>query len=287
MRNIWYHPYCFHENTTSISDISPTIFDITVSVSVSSHPLYPWHHNKYRSHHISHMYDIIPILNEITFTIYGIKAQYLWHHNCCIHDIRYPLYNITSTVYDISTPIPMTWHPLYLCHHTQFVFFIKPSIHMTSQPLYIWHHMHYIWHHIHSLGHHTTLFLTSHPLYLTSCPLYLSYHTHPIDDITATICMISHPVYVWHHIHISMTWYPLCMTSQNCVFMTPHSAYVWYHLHYRERHIHSITQNHSIYDVTSTSGMTSHPLYLCDHNLSKDIIPTFVWHQTHYICDII
>lgn len=69
------------------------------------------------------------------------------------------------------------------------------------------------------------------------------------------------------------------MTSQHCVLMTPHLAYV---------------SNHSVYDVTSTSGMISHPLYqtsrplyLCHHNLSTDITPTCVWHHTHYICDII
>ena len=51
---------------------------------------------------------------------------------------------------------------------------------------------------------------------------------------------------------------------------------------------------HSIYDVTSTSGrttqplyQTSHPLYLCHYNFSTDITPTFVWHHTHYMCDII
>ena len=32
---------------------------------------------------------------------------------------------------------------------------------------------------------------------------------------------------------------------------------------------------------------TSHPLYLSHHNISTDIIPTFVWHHTHYMCDII
>ena len=72
--------------------------------------------------------------------------------------------------------------------------------------------------------------------------------------------------------------------------MTPHSAYVWHFLHYRWHHIHSITPNHSIYDVNSTSGMTSHPshpLYLCHHNLSTDIAPTLVWHHTHSMCDII
>ena len=72
--------------------------------------------------------------------------------------------------------------------------------------------------------------------------------------------------------------------------MTPHSSYVWHHLHYRWHNMHSITPNHSIYDVTSTSGMTkhpSHPLYLCHHNLPTDITPTLLWHHTNYICDII
>ena len=71
---------------------------------------------------------------------------------------------------------------------------------------------------------------------------------------------------------------------------TPH---IWHHLHCRWHHIHSITPNLSIYDVTSTSGMASHPpyqtsslLYLCHHNLSTDITPTLVWHHTHLLCDI-
>ena len=114
--------------------------------------------------------------------------------------------------------------------------------------------------------------------------------------------MISQPPYVWSHIQyicdilstIFMTSYPLCKTTQHCVWLIPHSAYVWHPLHYRWYNIHSITRNHSIYDVTYTSGMishplyqTSHPLYLCHHNLSADIVPTFVWHHTHYMGDII
>ena len=114
--------------------------------------------------------------------------------------------------------------------------------------------------------------------------------------------MMSQTPYVWSHIQytcdilstIFMTSYPLCMTTQHCVWLIPHSAYVWHHLHYRWYHINSITPSHSIYDVTSTLGMTSHPLYqtshplyLCHHNLSTVIIPSFVWHHTHYMCDII
>ena len=98
-------------------------------------------------------------------------------------------------------------------------------------------------------------------------------------DILSTIFMIS---------------YPLCMTSQPCVMITPHSAYAWHHLCYRKRHIHSITPSHNLYDFTSTSGMTSHPLYqtlhqhyLCHHNLSTASTLNFVRQHTHYICDII
>ena len=76
--------------------------------------------------------------------------------------------------------------------------------------------------------------------------------------------------------------------------MTPHSARVWHPWHCRWHRILSITPNHSIYDVTSTSGITSHPLYqtlhpvyLCHHNLSTDITTTFEWHHTHLLCDII
>ena len=84
------------------------------------------------------------------------------------------------------------------------------------------------------------------------------------------------------------------MTSQHSVLMTPHSAYAWHPLHCRWHRIHTITAKHSIYYVTSTSGMTSQPLYqilhqlyLSHHNLSTDITLSFVWCHNHYICDII
>ena len=131
---------------------------------------------------------------------------------------------------------------------------------------------------------------------------YIRHCVHSICVITATLSMISQPLYVWYHIQymwdilstIFMTSYQLCMTAQTCVLIIPHSAYLWHHLHYRRCHIHCITPSHNLYDFTSTSGITSHPLYqtshqlyLCHHNLSTDITPTFVWHHTHYMCDII
>ena len=140
----------------------------------------------------------------------------------------------------------------------------------------------------------TPLYLTSHPLYLTLGSLYLCHHTHSINDITANICMISHPVYMWHNIHyiydiiptmynitilcVDDTTLGMCMTS----FELQKTSHPLYH-----------TKPQYLF-VTSTSGMTSHPLYqtshslyLCHHYLSTDITPSFVWHQTHYIYDII
>ena len=138
------------------------------------------------------------------------------------------------------------------------------------------------------------LYMTSHPLYLNSRPLYLCHHTHSIDDITANICMIGHLVYVWDPIHyIYGIILSMCDIITLCVDDTTLGIYMR-SLNFRWRHIHSIKTNHTIHDVTSTSGMTSHPfyqtlnpLYLCHHNLCTDITATFVWHHTHYLCDII
>ena len=98
-------PYCFHDNTTTIHDISPTIFDITTTVSVSSHR---WNTHLYwcislsvtskqvcKSSHLA-PYGIIPNLHHMKFTLYDINDHVLWHHKHSIHDIRSPLYDITS-----------------------------------------------------------------------------------------------------------------------------------------------------------------------------------------------
>ena len=106
-------PILFHENKTTLTGISPTLFDITATASVWAHPLYQCLHNYYGSIHTCHTYDIIHTLHHTKFSLYDINRQYLEHHKHCIHDIRSPIYDITSTVYDISSPIPVTSQPLY------------------------------------------------------------------------------------------------------------------------------------------------------------------------------
>ena len=103
----------FHENKTTIRGISPTVFDITATASVWSYLLYQCLHNNYASLHTCNTYYIIQTLHHIKFRIYDINHQYLGHHKHCIHDIRSPIYDITSTVCDISSPMPATPQPLY------------------------------------------------------------------------------------------------------------------------------------------------------------------------------
>ena len=82
------------------------------------------------------------------------------------------------------------------------------------------------------------------------------------------------------------------------MLMTKHSAYVWHPLHCRWQCTHSITPNHSIYDVISTSGRKTQPLYqksthcsyvitsspLTSHPLLYDITPSlFVTSYELYI----
>ena len=230
------------------------------------------------------------------------QCLYLWHHTLYVYDIS-TLYGIrhsvmTTQIFCNFTATILTSHPLYLCHHTQWIIFIKGSVWMISQPLSVWHQTHYMWHHIHNLGHHTTLCMTSGPLYLTSIPLYLCHHTHPIDDITATIYMTSHPVDRWHHIHyiydiistkydiktlhvddatlsICMTYFALQMSTQTLYHTKP--QYLWYHIHL------SHENTAPVLDIAPTVSMSSehdrwHLTYFC-----MTWHPPSGWHHMNYI----
>ena len=91
-------------------DIKSTVSDLTSTVSVSSHPFCWWYHTNYISVITS------TIIHEIISIVYDMTAT-VWHHNHCIHDIRVPTYDITSRVYDISNPIPVTSQILCLRIH--------------------------------------------------------------------------------------------------------------------------------------------------------------------------
>ena len=140
------------------------------------------------------------------------------------------------------------------------------------------------------------------------------YHIHCIDDITPTVFMRSHPLYMttsyplytttyslylYHHSHCICVshplfpWYPtLCMND-----ITPTICLTSYTL-YKASLPHFMTSQNIIYDITCTVIMTSlpwyltlYPLYLCHHNLTiYTLWPTvcmtsqqlYVWHFMHY-----
>ena len=135
------HTQCVYENTATISGIAPTISDITWTVSLSSHPLYKWHHTT---------------LFMTSHPCIWYHFHWLWHHiyyTCdshCSCDITptmfitsYPLYRTPHTLcmkaqlYLPSHPLYLISHPLYLCHHTHCIDDITPTICMTTYALYM------------------------------------------------------------------------------------------------------------------------------------------------------
>ena len=145
--------------------------------------------------------------------------------------------------------------------------------------------------------------MTSSPLYLNSCPSYLCHHTHHIEDITATIWMVSHPVYLWNHIpciyHIISSKYDIttlcvddttlgiCVTSF-AVQMTSHTLYhskpqyLLCHIHFR----HDITP--PVSDIAPTVSLSSNPHYWGHHShyidgitssISVKSYPLCIWHN--------
>ena len=242
---IWCHTHCVYDNTSSISDLKPILFAIISTVYIMTPTLsktslqlckksqvaYECHHMHYTWHHIHTLWQQ-PLVFMTSHALYSWHhMHYMWHVISCVWYHVYCMCDIPQCIYDIT---PSTFITSYLSY-------------MIAPILLSWQHNHYTW----NLTH------------------YIWPHVHCICVITPNLSMISQPIYVWYHIQYSChvlstkfkTSYTLCMTSQHCVLMTPHSAYIWHLLHYRWHHIHSITPNHSIYDVTSTSGMTSHPSY--------------------------
>ena len=253
-----------------------SIYEITCTVFMTSPALYMIWYIYFVWYHIHYMCDITQWCHLWHYTLYVYDMSTLYGITHSVMTTQ-PLCDFTATVSDITPTESVSSHAMYQFYQTQCMHDITATICMTSYALH----------------------MTSHALFMTS-HLLIYYIKSTISAITSTVSMISQPLYVWYHTQytcdilstIFMTSYPLCMTSQHCVLLTPHSAYVWHPLHYRWHHIPSITPKHSIYDVTSTSGMTLHqlfqisqPLYLCHHNLSTDITPTFVCHHTHSMCD--
>ena len=149
-----------------------------------SHPLCWRHHTYCVSHHRSHMYAIICVLHDIISTVYDHNPKYLWSQMHYIRYITRIIYDISSTLYDVTFTV---------CYITQW--------------LYLWHqtvclrHIHLMWHHAQFYDHTSIVCLHSH---------YAWHYTQCTFDMTQNVPVLWKEVNVCHH---SLYIYdPICTT---------------------------------------------------------------------------
>ena len=161
-----------------------------------------------------------------------------------------PLCNFTATVSDITPTVSLTSHPLDQYYQTQCIYDITVTMCMTSSALPVTSHPQF------RISHHFMYVIRSTLSNLT--PLYHCHHTHPIDDITATICMTSLPVHLWHHIHFI---YDIISTKNDITTL------FWWH---NTRHMYDIVctadENPPSLSHQTTVFMISHPLQAWQHS---------------------
>ena len=92
---------------------------ITPTVLRASHPLFVWHHTRYR-------YSIFSTMEDITSSLYEIKPPVLWHHTHYILNRINAIFVPTSTLLMISQQVYFWDLFLYICRH---------HIHRIQQPV--------------------------------------------------------------------------------------------------------------------------------------------------------
>ena len=149
--------------------------------------------------------------------------------------------------------------------------------------------------------------MTSHPLYFTSYQCYFCHQIHSIDDITPTLFMRSHPLYMLTSHPLYTKTYSLYLYHHSHCTCVSHTHFPWYHTLciydiacticltsdtlYRVSHPQFMTSRHIIYDITCTVFMSSlpryltlHPVYLCPNPpLCMILEQLYAWHHTHFI----
>ena len=197
-----------------------------------------------------------------------------WHHmHCKQHHIHY--------FCKITTTVSVSSHPHFRWYHTLCMYGITPTVHITSYTLYKSSHPHFMTSQHITYVSTCTVFMASLPWYLTLYPLYLCHHNHSSDDLWPILCVISHPLYVWHpmnctYSHIHSLW------TDTIVVNIVLSLDSWHHTHYIWRHTHDNTNvisavSSTITDTPSTVSVSSNAVHQLYHTHSLDDI-------THTLC---
>ena len=187
------------------------------------------------------MCDILCTADDIPSTL-SQEPEYLWCHIHFRHCTHWIFLITTSSL--ISPPLLND---------------ITPTLSVTSYPLYISSHpilksSHYSTYDITTSKYETTSSTeATYTLYMRHHSRYLCSHTHCIDNITPTLCMISHSPYVWHRLNYR-THCILILSPQTSVFMSSYPLYLSSCPLYLCHHIHCID------DITPTVFLRSHLL---------------------------
>ena len=97
--------------------------------------------------------------------------------------------------------------------------------------------------------------MTSHPLYMTPFLGYFCHHIHSIDDVTPTVFMRSHPLYMLTSYPLYTTTYSLYLYHHSHCTCVSHLLFPWYHT----LCIYDISP--TIFDTTATASVWSYLLY--------------------------
>ena len=163
------------KSNNNFYEITPTIFNIVSMLFFSPHTLYWWM--------ISHQI-------------------YLWHLILYIWT-SYQFYCIQQPIHCVCTitaSVPLS-HPHFQWYHTLCIYDIAPNICLSSDTLYKVSHAQFMTsrHIIYDIR--GVVFMSSLPRYLTLHPEFLSALNHSKYDLWMTVCMTSHPLYIWHLMH--------------------------------------------------------------------------------------
>ena len=173
---------------------------------MSSRPLYLTLCPLYLCHHIHCIDDI----TELYF--WNHIRHNSWHHIHCIRHGSHGICVITPTHSMISHPI-YVWHYNHYMYRTIYPIWGITSILYEITPHYVWHHMHCIIDITPSISDITST------LSMSSRPVYQLYHTNSLYDITHTLCRTSQSVCMTPHEHI-MTSHPYRYDITHSVFVT-------------------------------------------------------------------
>ena len=275
--------------TPSLSKTSHLFCKASQVAYVCHHMRYTWHHihtlwhqpllfmtsnaalySLYHTHYIWHL--LYTVWCHIHYVCYITQWLSLWHQTLYVYDIftwygitlsvgiTQPLCAFTATMPEVTLSVFLTLHTMYQLYEKNWMYVITAYIcmtpyvlHMTSLPRFMESH-HFIYDVMSTISNITfTLSDRTSTVSMSSNPLSQWCHIHPMYDITYSIHVTSYPPYLWHHIHYVRQHNMVC-----CWYHTRHMCDI---ICTTDDIISTLSHQSSVYDVTSTTGMTWHPLY--------------------------